>query len=106
MMEAIGWVTTVLAVSGVVLNNRMDRRCFWLWMISNAISGGLHAEAGMTALMVRDAVFLALAVHGYRSWGRTRLDRQSFRNGYLAGQVAERMLNHEGHEEHEESKKV
>lgn len=68
MTEAIGWIATVLAVSGVWLNNRRRRICFVVWMISNAITAVLHAHAGLTALLVRDIIFFALAIEGFYRW--------------------------------------
>jgi len=68
--EVIGWIVTVVAVGGVLLNNRRVRWCFVLWMASNAASAALHLSAGMTALTVRDVIFLLLAVQGWVLWGR------------------------------------
>lgn len=59
-----------LAVCGVVLNNYKMRACFVLWLASNAMSAGLHVHADLWSLAGRDAVFLALAVHGWLAWGR------------------------------------
>jgi hypothetical protein len=68
IIETLGIITTVLAVAGVVLNNRMDRKCFWFWIVSNAISCGLHLYIGLWSLAARDAAFLALAFDGLRLW--------------------------------------
>jgi len=70
MAETLGWIVTVVAVAGVVLNNRRHRACFVLWLASNVISAGIHLSAGMLALTVRDAVFFALAIHGLVCWSR------------------------------------
>jgi hypothetical protein len=37
-VEIIGTAATVLAVAGVVLNNRRRRACFAVWLVSNALS--------------------------------------------------------------------
>ena len=68
--EAIGWCITVIAVAGVVLNNRRRRECFILWMVSNALSAVVHFAAGMWALTCRDAVFFVLAVDGLIRWSK------------------------------------
>jgi nicotinamide riboside transporter PnuC len=70
VLETFGVAVTLLAVAGVWYNNRMDRRCFYLWMVSNAISLVLHLAVGMFALAVRDAAFLILSIDGLRRWGR------------------------------------
>ena len=74
-IETFGIITTVLAIAGVVLNNRMDRKCFWFWIVSNAISCGLHCYIGLWSLAVRDAAFLVLAFDGLRRWrGKLSID--------------------------------
>ncbi len=74
--EIIGWVATVGAVAGVVLNNYRLRWCFVVWLCTNAMSGALHVrgyalgDPAMLTLAVRDAVFMLLAVHGWKAWGK------------------------------------
>ena len=68
MIELFGWTSMVLAVAGVVLNNRRMIACFWLWMASNALSGMVHCEAAIWSLAVRDGVFFLLAIEGWLLW--------------------------------------
>jgi nicotinamide riboside transporter PnuC len=70
MNEWIGAVAGLLAVSGVVLNNRRMIGCFPIWMMSNATSCMLHLQAGMISLALRDAVFFCLAIEGWWRWRR------------------------------------
>ena len=70
MIELIGSIATILAIAGVVLNNRRLRVCFLLWLVSNAISMVIHAQVGVWSLTARDAIFLILAVEGWVKWGR------------------------------------
>ena len=72
MTELIGTIATVLAIAGVLLNNHRLRVCFLVWMVSNALTLGLHLHAGLYSLAVRDAAFLLLAVHGWVKWGRKK----------------------------------
>ena len=78
MIEVVGWIATVGAIGGVVLNNYRRRVCFLVWLCTNGISCTLHVrgyaggDGAMLALAVRDGVFLMLAVHGWRAWGRRR----------------------------------
>lgn len=69
-LELIGWIATAVAVTGVVLNNHHNRWCFALWWVSNAMSAGLHLQAGMWSLTGRDLIFLALAIYGFIAWSR------------------------------------
>ena len=70
MLEIIGWTTMILAVWGVILNNRHNRKCFWIWLVSNALSCAIHIYLGVWSLAIRDFVFLILAVEGLILWGR------------------------------------
>ncbi len=70
LAEAVGWTVTIIAVTGVILNNHRRRACFAVWMVSNLLSAGLHIHAGMTALAVRDAIFFVLAIHGLICWSK------------------------------------
>lgn len=40
--EIIGWLATVGAIAGVVLNNYRLRVCFLIWLATNGISAALH----------------------------------------------------------------
>lgn len=76
MLDVLSYCLTVIAVAGVVLCNRRRRECFLLWMVSNTGSLLLHLLAalgrtpGMWGLVLRDAIFLALAVEGWILWTR------------------------------------
>jgi len=75
MLELIGIVTTILAVIGVLLNNRKLRICFIFWFFSNFLSGLIHCQAvhyqeAMWTLALRDLVFFVLAIDGWFRWGK------------------------------------
>lgn len=67
-IEAIGTLATVLAVAGVVLNAHRRIGCFGLWAVSNSLTLGIHAWAGIWSMVVRDVIFLVLAWYGWRKW--------------------------------------
>ena len=68
-MEFIGIISTMLAVIGVLANNRRLRWCFLVWMVSNALSMVIHSRARIRSLTARDAIFLVLAIEGWIRWG-------------------------------------
>ena len=68
MIEIFGIVATVLAILGVVLNNRKLIVCFYLWLVSNLITAGIHFDAGIYSLLVRDLTFFCLAIEGIYRW--------------------------------------
>lgn len=72
MTEALGIIATILAVAGVWLNNRKLIACFYLWLISNAISAYCHYDVGLNSLLMRDAIFLVLAVEGILKWRKPK----------------------------------
>lgn len=68
--EIAGIVATILAVIGVLTNNRRLRLCFLFWLVSNALTAGIHAQAGIWSLVVRDSIFFVLAIEGWFKWGK------------------------------------
>jgi len=70
MTEIAGVIAMMLAVSGVISNNRKLRVCFILWIISNILSGYIHFSTGVTSLLVRDILFTILAVEGWYKWSK------------------------------------
>ena len=70
MLEIVGTIITVIAVAGVILNNRMRRECFILWLISNLVSALIHISVGVWSLAARDLIFFVLAIDGFIRWGR------------------------------------
>lgn len=70
-LEIAGWLVSLVAVGGVVLNNYGRRLCFVVWIFSNAATAALHLmTAAPMGLVARDVVFLALAVHGWLKWSK------------------------------------
>ena len=76
MIELTGTIATVLAVLGVVLNNRRMRICFAIWLVSNTLSLVIHVDAALWSLAARDAIFIVLAVDGWVRWGKKQGDVQ------------------------------
>jgi nicotinamide riboside transporter PnuC len=67
-IEGVSVGITAIAVWGVILNNRRNRFCFYLWLVSNTLSLAVHVVAGLWGLALRDLIFLVLAVEGLRKW--------------------------------------
>ena len=66
--EGLGAIAAILAVLGVVLNNRRMICCFYLWIVSNFLSGLIHYDAGLWAMLARDVIFIGLALEGIWKW--------------------------------------
>ncbi len=67
-LEIIGLIATGIAVTGVVTNNAQVIWCFPLFLVSNNLSLYLHVRGRMGSLILRDAIFIALAVAGWIQW--------------------------------------
>jgi nicotinamide riboside transporter PnuC len=68
MIEVISYIAMVLSVAGVLANNRKMKICFYLWIISNILTGGIHACNHLYGLTARDVIFTFLAVEGLCKW--------------------------------------
>ena len=69
-VEVVSWLATGIAVTGVVLNNHQSAWCFGFWLVSNSLTACIHLKSRLWGLMVRDLIFLALAVDGWWRWTR------------------------------------
>jgi len=88
MIDLFGWTATVLAVSGVVLNNRKFIMCFWLWMVSNLLCAHLHAHVGLWSQYWRDVAFFVLSVEGFYKWRKqTDSPKKKRKAGHFLGQL-------------------
>lgn len=70
MIETIGLISTFMAVVGVVLNNHLDARCFYLWFLSNLLCAWVHYRKRVWSLMIRDLIFMTLAIDGLIRWSK------------------------------------
>lgn len=69
-MDLFYWILTIVGLVGVVLNIKQDRRCFFLWMVSNAgfaLETAILGAWNMTFLFV---VYFILAIAGIKSWSK------------------------------------
>lgn len=64
------WLLTILSVVGVVLNIRQDRRCFYIWAVTNSSWMVIDWRKGIYEQAALFAVYLGLSVWGYWSWKR------------------------------------
>jgi len=77
MLELFGTIAMVLAVAGVLANNRRMICCFYIWCVSNVISAAIHYQLGSMSLMIRDLVFIVLAIEGIYKWRKEAVDDNS-----------------------------
>jgi len=70
VLELVGVLITIIAVTGVVLNNYKNCLCFKLWIFSNLLSALIHGCLGVYSLVARDLIFLYLAFDGLKRWSK------------------------------------
>jgi nicotinamide riboside transporter PnuC len=68
LIESVGLLALVLSVVGVWHNNRLRKKCFYFWLISNFLSLVIHLWIGLYSFALRDAIFLGLAIEGLWIW--------------------------------------
>jgi len=64
------WVLTALSLVGVVLNVRKDRRCFGIWIFTNAGWGIYDAVIGAYAQASLFGIYFLLSIWGIYEWKR------------------------------------
>jgi nicotinamide riboside transporter PnuC len=72
MMTAFTWIVATLSLIGVVLNVRQDRRCFYIWTVTNASWMAVDFSRGLYAQAFMFLVYLGLAIWGLYAWKHKR----------------------------------
>ena len=67
-IEWLGIIATVLAVTGVMMNNNKLIGCFYVWTASNVLCSIIHVRAGLWSMVIRDVIFIVLAIDGLIRW--------------------------------------
>ena len=73
-------IVLILAVLGVVFNNKKVILCFPIWMISNAMAGYIHMDGQLYGMLVRDLAFFVLCIQGWYCWRRDPFRRMRRQN--------------------------
>ena len=66
----MGWVISLAALVGVVLNIRKHVACFWVWAFTNASWAWLDWSNGLYSQAALMAVYFVLSLWGIWSWSR------------------------------------
>ena len=62
------WIVTAASLTGTVLNIRRSRKCFVIWVVTNALWSTYDASIGAYAQSALHAVYTGLAVWGLIAW--------------------------------------
>jgi nicotinamide riboside transporter PnuC len=64
------WALTAVSLFGTMLNIRLDRRCFYIWSVTNACWMMFNLLIGQYAQAFLYLVNFALAIWGVIEWQR------------------------------------
>jgi nicotinamide riboside transporter PnuC len=67
IQDIFWWILTISAIIGTYINTKKDRRCFYIWVVSNACFAVETAFCGAYNLTVLYSVYFLLAIKGIRS---------------------------------------
>jgi len=68
----ISWTVSFLALIGVILNVKKDRRCFVIWSFTNAFWMIYDWRLGAKAQSALFFVYFVLAIWGLLQWSKTK----------------------------------
>lgn len=72
MSDLWHWPLVIGSLAGVVLNIRKDRRCFWIWAVTNATWAAVDFTYGIYSQAVLQTVYFGLAIWGLIEWRKAR----------------------------------
>jgi len=67
-MTTLTWLLTILSVIGVILNTHQDRRCFYIWIVTNSSGAAVDFYKGIYAQATMFVLYLALSIWGLYQW--------------------------------------
>lgn len=67
-MDALYWLTSLAALTGVWLNIRRHVACFYLWTATNAVWAWADWRHGLKAQAALQCVYLVLSLWGIWKW--------------------------------------
>lgn len=66
--EYFTWILTAGAITGVILNIKKKRTCFYIWAVTNASWAAVDFYKGIPAQGFLFTVYFALAIWGIFEW--------------------------------------
>lgn len=67
-MNEISWIAASLALFATWLNIKKDKRCFYIWLITNGFWAGYDIAKGLYAQGALFTAYFVLAVYGLWRW--------------------------------------
>jgi nicotinamide riboside transporter PnuC len=79
-LEMLLWLNTIVAIVGTYLNAKQVRFGFIIWMITNAVFVVNNIVIGSFAQATLFGVYFFLAVYGWFSWGKQKVETKETSN--------------------------
>lgn len=70
IFEIFKWSLVAASLTGVVLNIRRRRECFYVWMVTNSLWCGVDVWHGIWSQAILQALYVGLAIWGLIEWNR------------------------------------
>jgi len=67
-MTTLTWLLTILSIIGVILNPHHDRRCFYIWIVTNTSWAVVDFYQGIYAQATMFVLYLCLSIWGLYKW--------------------------------------
>ncbi len=67
-MTTLTWLLTILSLIGVILNTQQDRRCFYIWIVTNTSWAAVDFYKGIYAQATMFILYLCLSIWGLHKW--------------------------------------
>jgi nicotinamide riboside transporter PnuC len=67
-MTTLTWLLTILSLIGVILNTHQDRRCFYIWIVTNTSWAAVDFYKGIYAQGTMFILYLLLSIWGLYKW--------------------------------------
>jgi len=71
-MATATWFLTTLSLIGVILNTHQDRRCFYIWIVTNTSWAAVDFYKGIYAQATMFLLYLALSIWGIFKWRKPK----------------------------------
>lgn len=71
-LDTISWIITGASFLATWMNVNQDRRCFWIWIVTNGFWSVFDFSKGMYSQSLLFAVYLMLAIVGLIKWKEGR----------------------------------
>ena len=71
-MELLGWIATILSITGIVLNAKKIIYCWPIWLVSNILWIIYNIQLKELSPIVLWVVFFMFNIYGWIEWNKSK----------------------------------